>query len=215
MSENRLTFSVVLILAGVMMGFGVAAQLLRRWGKSRRGDMYDRLAKELGFRPEPPAADPEVPELAAATLRLAGEREGFQVRVFENASDYVEEGQPLEAQTTLMLWRPGWRLPRFTVEPRSFATGMRQKVDGNKGLFFPRDEHFTLSSFVDGPDPSAIRACLVPAATALLRGNKRLFVDSRGPALLVFESEKQLSARRIHALLDKALRLANALQPLA
>ena len=215
MSDNRMTPFVVFCLAVVMIGFGVAAQLLRRWGKSRRGDMYDRLATELGFRPEPPAADPEVPELAAATLRLAGEREGFHVRVFENASDYIEEGQALEAQTTLMLWRPGWRLPRFTIEPHSFATGMRQKVDGNKGMFFPKDEHFTLSCFVDGPDHNATRACLVPAATALLRDNKRLYVDSRGSALLVFESEKQLPARRIHALLDKALHLAKELQPLA
>ncbi len=206
---------VVFLLAGVMMGFGVAAQLLRRWGKSRRGGMYDRLAKELGFRLEPPGDDPEVPELAAATLHLVGECEGFRVRVFENASDYIEEGQPLEAQTTLMLSRPGWRLPRFTVEPRSFATGMRQKVDGNKGMFFPRDEHFTLSSFVDGPDHNAIRACLAPAATALLRDNKRLYLDSRGSALLVFESEKQLSVRRVHALLDKALLLVKGMKPLA
>lgn len=214
MSDNRLTPFVVFLLAVVMMGFGVAAQLLRRWGRSRRAELYDRLAAELGFRAEPAGEDPDTPELAAATLHLAGEHGGFHVRLFENASDYIEEGQPIEEQTVLMLSRPGWRLPRFTVEPRSFATGMRQKVDGNKGMFFPKDEHFTLSSFVDGPDPAAIRACLVPGATALLRDNKRLYVDSRGSCLLLFESEKLLSARQVHSLLDQALRVARELVPL-
>jgi hypothetical protein len=214
MADDRLSAGIVISLAVAMMGLGVGAQLLRRWGKNRRRGVYDRLAAELGFSANPPVADPVVPELAAATLHLSGECDGFLVRIVENASDYIEEGQPLEAQTSLVLSRADWRLPLFKVEPRSFATGLRQKVDGNKGMFFPKDEHFTLTCFVDGPDQNAIRACLVPAATAMMRDNKRLYVESRGSALLVYESEKQLSVKRTRELLGWALAFAQALVPI-
>ncbi len=204
---------LLLALIPVFIGLGAGAQLFRRWLQARRPKTYDRLAAELGFATVEPEPGEPIPELRAAMLRIAGDHEGFRVQIFENSTDYIEEDQPLETQTTLALSRQGWVLPRFTVEPLTGAVDLRRRIEGKRGVFFKKDEQFGLRWYVNGPDPDAIRACLFPAATTLLRDSKPIYLDSRGDCLLVFISEKLLSAKQTHQLLGRAIALANALTP--
>lgn len=206
---------LVLCLVPVLIGLGAGVQLVRRWLQAQRPKTYERLAAELGFALIPRKPDDPLPELGAATLHIAGEYEGFGVRIVENATDYIEEGQPLETQTTLILSREGWTLPRFTVEPLTGAVDLRRRIERNRGIFFKKDERFGQRWYVDGPDPDAIRACLFPAATTLLRDSKPIYLDSREDCLLVFLTEKLLSVKQTRRLLDRAIALANALSPLA
>lgn len=211
MAVRTMSPLLLLCLAPVFIGLAAAAQLLRRWSQARRHKAFDQLSNELGFTCLIPDPDSPIPELRAAILHIAGEWEGFTVHVVENGSDFIEEGQPLETQTTLVLTRPGWQLPRFTVEPLTGAVDLRRRIEGNRGVFFKKDEAFGLRWYVNGPDPDAIRACLFPAATAILRDSKPIYLDSRGDYLLVFVSEKLLSVKQTHGLLERAIPLANAL----
>ncbi|MBT3288901.1 MAG: hypothetical protein HN380_16250, partial [Victivallales bacterium] len=61
------------------------------------------------------------------------------------------------------------------------------------------------------PDPDAIRATLAIAATKHLRDNKQLYVESRGEALLFYQSEKLLSARDVRSLLQFAVAFTDGL----
>ena len=199
-----------LYFARIIVVIAVGFQLLRRWLHSRRPKAYGRLRRELHLHACEPE-DSDLPELRATTQHIRGDHEGYEVRIFENVSDLVEPGYPTATQTYLMLAKPGWHLPAFTIEPRTMATNLRQHVDGNKGLFFPKDERFTVTCFVDGPDPDAIRATLAIAATKHLRDNKQIYVESRGDALLFYQSEKLLSARGARRLLQFAVAFTDGL----
>ena len=199
-----------LYFARIIVVIAVGFQLLRRWLHSRRPKAYGRLRRELHLHACEPE-DSDLPELRATTQHIQGDHEGYEVRIFENVSDLVEPGYPTATQTYLMLAKPGWHLPAFTIEPRTMATNLRQHVDGNKGLFFPKDERFTVTCFVDGPDPDAIRATLAIAATKHLRDNKQIYVESRGDALLFYQSEKLLSARGARRLLQFAVAFTDGL----
>jgi hypothetical protein len=201
-----------------LIGFAVAIaviavglQLLRLFLRSRRPSAYRKLCQQLDLYPCEPEHGLALPELNETTEHIQGEHDGYQVHIFENATDTVVPGASTEAQTCIAIAKPGWNLPLFTIEPRSIATNLRQHVDKNKGLFFPRDELFTASCFVDGPDRKAVQSALTPEATQHLRGNRHVHMESRGGALLVYRSEELLSANQARRLLEQAVDFADGL----
>ena len=199
---------LILYSATCVVAVSAGFQLLRRWRAGRRAKVYERLCRSLRLSVYVPRKAPaEVPEMAATTQHVWGTWNNHRLHIFEDVSDHVEPGGSIATQTHVLLARPGWRYPRFLIEPRSMATNWRQKIDQRKGLFFPKDEAFTTSCFVDGPDHAAIRAALTPGAMRLLRGNRRVYVDCRGDVLLFYESEILLSARRLERLLALRARL--------
>jgi hypothetical protein len=198
-------------MASVILAVGIGFQLLRLWLKSRRTRVYTQLCRVLPLHACKPGRGVSVPELAAVTQHARGKWKGYKVHVFENVSDVVESGAPTATQTCILLTKRNWNLPVFTIEPRSMATSLRQHVDKNKGLFFPKDEVFTTTCFVDGPDREAVQRTLTVEATRHLRNNKHVHVESRGHVLLVYKSETLLSARSTLNLLELAIGFADGL----
>jgi hypothetical protein len=88
---------------------------------------------------------------------------------------------------------------------------MNEKLTGNRGIEFPRDEQFNEACFVKGEDRAAIRALLVPEATQRLRSNEDYTIECLGHSMLFYEKEALLPFGRIDDLIELAVRFANAL----
>jgi hypothetical protein len=205
------TFSGLWRMAAAIVVIAAAFQLLRILLRLRRPRTYARLCRELDLHACPPEPAKGFPELNPVTQHIQGTHAGYECRIFENVSDVVEPGAPTYSQTQILLTKPNWILPAFTIEPRSMATNLRAKIENNKGLFFPRDEAFTKACFVDSHDETAVRSVLVAEATRHLRGNHDIHVDCRENALLFYKSDTLLSASATKRLVEQAIRFADGL----
>lgn len=185
----------------------------RIWASHRAGErtlIYDQLRRDQHFRTSGKGTV-SVPEMAGATDHIWGQFGEFEVHVFENSSDFVEPGQEIDTRTIMLVSSPRCQLPHFHVEPRGFATSLKERVGGKRPVPFPQDETFEASQVVTGPDHDAIRHVLTPSVLELLGRNRDLFVESCGDALLFYEPEALLSSRQMERVLEFALQIAGKL----
>ncbi len=180
------------------------------WHGGCRSRVYENLRREGQFR-FPSVVDSRIPEMAEVTDHVQGERDGFEIHVFENSSDFVEEGKDIDTKTIVLVAHPEWQLPLFRIEPRDMTASLRQRVESVRPVPFPEDAAFARACFVSGPDHPAIRRVLSPAITRYLRLEGELSIESRGHALLFYETKTLLSHQRIHGILGLAMRMAGDL----
>ncbi|MHC4202624.1 MAG: hypothetical protein ACYSU0_21740 [Planctomycetota bacterium] len=218
-AEDPSVLSPVIAL-GLMVALAVwAAIWLTR--PRRRGDLYRRLASELGLRyAEPVTADITTEEVregwgtgVAVERQIAGSLRGYEVVICDQIVSQALCSASRVSQTVIRIGRAGLVTPEFILQPRNWFTRKAEIIDGEPNIWIEGDPDFTRSNYLKGSDAEEVRELFTTRARELLRGNDGLMIQGQGTGYLFYRHGELLAYRAIRGLLDESIEILRAFHP--